>query len=227
MKIMIDAGHGKDTPGKRTVDGMKEYEFNSAVASKLKELLMLFEGVSVMFSHSDSSDVSLHVRTSRANSANVDLFVSIHANAHGNGRVWTSAEGIETFIYQTKPKEAAELAVKVQEALIQETKRKNRGVKTADFYVLEKTKMTAILCECGFMTNKVEAALLRTDAYRALCAKAIASGIASYYSLKKKKKTPTSTLYKVQVGAFAQKQHAINLAKELKKKGYDTIVVNE
>ncbi|TXC91041.1 N-acetylmuramoyl-L-alanine amidase [Metabacillus litoralis] len=227
MKIMIDAGHGKDTPGKRSVDGMKEYEFNSAVASKLKELLMLFEGVSVMFSHSDSSDVPLHVRTSRANSANVDLFVSIHANAHGNGRTWTSAEGIETFVYQTKPKEAAELAAKVQEELIRATKRKNRGVKAADFYVLEKTKMTAILCECGFMTNKEEAALLRTDAYRALCARSIANGIASYYSLKKKKQTPTSTLYKVQVGAFSQKQHAINLAKELKKKGYDTLVVNE
>lgn len=227
MKIMIDAGHGVDTPGKRSVDGMKEYEFNSAVANKLKELLLLFEGVSVLFSHSDSRDIPLHTRTSRANSANVGLFVSIHANAHGNGKKWTSAEGIETFIYQTKPKEAAELAAQVQKELIQTTKRKDRGVKAADFYVLEKTKMTAILCECGFMTNKEEAALLRSDAYRTLCAKAIANGIASYHSLKKQKQAANTTKYKVQVGAFTQKQHATNLAKELQRRGYDTIVVDE
>jgi N-acetylmuramoyl-L-alanine amidase len=32
MKIMIDAGHGSNTPGKRTPDGMREFEFNSAVS---------------------------------------------------------------------------------------------------------------------------------------------------------------------------------------------------
>jgi hypothetical protein len=43
MKIMIDAGHGYETPGKRTVDGMKEYEFNRAVANEMKNLFLTYE----------------------------------------------------------------------------------------------------------------------------------------------------------------------------------------
>ncbi|WP_226671497.1 N-acetylmuramoyl-L-alanine amidase [Metabacillus litoralis] len=222
---MIDAGHGVDTPGKRAVDGMKEYEFNSAVAHKLKEFLLMFKGISVLYAHSDSEDVPLHVRTNSANLHDVDLFISIHANAHGDGKDWTSAEGIETFVYQSKPKAATELATLVQAELVKKTKRKDRGVKTAKFYVLEKTKMTAILCECGFMTNKQEAALLRSDDYRTLCAKAIASGLSSYYNLSKVKPTPSTPIYKVQVGAFSHKQNATKLAKELKNKGYHAIIV--
>lgn len=225
MKIAIDAGHGYDTPGKRTVDGMKEYEFNRAVANEMKKLLMKYEGVTVLFTHSDQRDVALDERTTKANQKKVDVFISIHANAHGNGKQWTSAEGIETYVYTTKPKAATRLAQMVQNGLISSTKRKNRGVKTANFHVLKATSMTAILCECGFMTNKEEAALLQTSSFRLTCAKAIVDAIVKYYQLKKTKSTRSSSLYKVQVGAFSTKQNAETLAKELKSKGFDTLIV--
>ena len=223
MKIVIDAGHGFGTPGKRTVDGMREYEFNRAVASEMKKLLLNYEGVSVLFTHSDQRDVTLHERTTKANRENVDVFISIHANAYGNGKEWTSAEGIETYVYTTKPKASTQLAQLVQEELIQHTKRKNRGVKTANFHVLKATSMTALLCECGFMTNKAEASLLRTPHYRLTCAKAIVGAVVKYYKLTKR--TTASSLYKVQVGAFSTKDHAEALATELKSKGYETMIV--
>ena len=185
MRIMIDAGHGYSTPGKQTVDGMKEYEFNRAVAIEMKKIFTSYQGVTIYFSHSDEKDVPIIERTTMANQAKVDLFVSIHANAHGNGKGWTSAEGIETFVYISRPKTALGLASKVQAALIHRTGRKNRGVKSASFHVLKATKMTAILCECGFMTNKTEAKLLRTADYQKSCAKAIVEGIESYYKLSK------------------------------------------
>lgn len=51
MKIMLDAGHGPNTSGKRTPDGkMKEFEFNEAVAQFVKKELTAF-GVIVMNSH--------------------------------------------------------------------------------------------------------------------------------------------------------------------------------
>jgi N-acetylmuramoyl-L-alanine amidase len=229
MKVMIDAGHGYETDGKRTVDGMKEYEFNRAVAIETKKRLSEYEQVTVHFSHSDKIDVSLNERTRKANQANVDLFVSIHANAHGNGREWTSAEGIETYIHSSNPKTAYELAKIVQAHLVKRTSRKDRGVKTANFHVLKATKMTAILCECGFMTNKTEAKLLRTDNYRHACAEAIVHGIASYYKLKKKNNGnhPASNrvLHKVQLGAFAEKDHAFKLVEDLKKQGYEAVIV--
>lgn len=225
MKIAIDAGHGYETPGKRSIDGMKEYEFNRAVANQMKKLLVKYEGVTVLFTHSDQRDVPLNERTTKANKEKVDVFISIHANAHGNGNQWTSAEGIETYVYTTKPKTATRLAQMVQNELISSTKRKNRGVKTANFHVLKATSMTAILCECGFMTNKKEAALLQTSSYRLTCAKAIVDAIVKYYQLTKTKSTISSSLYKVQVGAFSNKQNAEALAKELKAKGYDTFIV--
>ena len=51
--------------------------------------------------------------------------------------------------------------------------------------MLRETKMTAILIECGFMTNEEEMKLLKTDAFRKACAEAIVKGIVENYQLKK------------------------------------------
>lgn len=178
MKIMLDAGHGPDTNGKRSPDGrLREFHFNSSVADELKKRLVL-DGHTVFFSHQSGKDVPLHERTQLANRLKADLFVSIHANAFGSA--FNSANGIETFTF-TKPLAASvKLAQVIQQSLILSTGRKDRGVKRADFAVLRDTKMPAVLVECGFMTNRTEAALLLSDAYRKSCARAIAFGIGRY-----------------------------------------------
>ncbi|HEY9577300.1 MAG TPA: N-acetylmuramoyl-L-alanine amidase [Pseudobacillus sp.] len=180
MRIMIDAGHGYSTSGKRTPDGMREFEFNQDVSiltrKKLEE-----KGISVSFSHSDQEDVPLDARVSKANRWKADLFLSIHANAYGDG--WNDANGIETFIHSSRPKQAEAVAKAIQQRLIALTGRKNRGVKTANFYVLRKTLMPAVLIEAGFMTNLEEAQLLRTASYRELCAQAIAEAVEKVYKL--------------------------------------------
>ncbi|WP_203363225.1 N-acetylmuramoyl-L-alanine amidase [Bacillus sp. REN10] len=181
MKLVIDAGHGFHTPGKRSPNGMREYECNREVTRLLKEELSIFPGVDIRFSHSDERDVPLAERTALANRWDADLFLSIHANAYGE--TWNQANGIETYIDPSRPQEAQALATLIQERLIQRTGRKNRGVKTAPFYVLRKTKMTAVLIELGFMTHLEEAQLLRTSHYQQQCAEAIAEAIISYYQL--------------------------------------------
>jgi len=235
VKIVIDAGHGYNTPGKRTPDGsLREWEFNSAVASLVEKELKNYENVQVLRVDdiTGNTDVSLKTRTDKANAWKANVYVSIHANAAGSG--WSSAEGIETFVYKTRPKEAVQLAAHVQNHLIRETGRKNRGVKAADFHVLRETKMTAILCECGFMTNIEEASLLKSDSYRKKCAEAIVQGLVEHYKLKKKaaaKPAPAKPaasnqkVYRVQVGAFADRKNAERLAEELKKKGYTVVIV--
>ena len=193
MRIVIDAGHGPDTPGKRSPDeSLREYQFNSAVARYVAdELLHGYEDVEILLTHDDSRDVSLRERTDRANAWKADVFVSIHANAYGAGG-WNDAKGIETFVYTTRPAAAVKLAEAVHRNLIRMTGRPDRGVKTANFHVLRETKMPAILVECGFMTNREEAALLKTDAYRRKCAEAIVAGIAEVYGLRKKSEQPAS-----------------------------------
>src|SRR5690606_23136602 len=96
------------------------------------------------------------------------------------------AQGIETYVYTSWPKAAVALANAVQRNLIRVTGRPDRGVKAADFHVLRETKMTAILVECGFMTNREECELLKSDSYRRKCATAIVQGIVETYGVKKK-----------------------------------------
>ncbi|MET1029711.1 N-acetylmuramoyl-L-alanine amidase family protein [Domibacillus tundrae] len=171
MKIVIDAGHGWTTPGKQTPDGMKEYEFNHETALFLRRELTF----DILFVHEDERDVPLAERVQKANEAYADLYISIHANAFGIG--WTKPHGIETYVHSSRPAKALSVANTVQRELIMATGRHDRGVKTANFYVLRKTKMPAILIEAGFMTNQTEAALLKTKAYRKTCAHAIASAL--------------------------------------------------
>ncbi|WP_034645159.1 N-acetylmuramoyl-L-alanine amidase [Bacillus methanolicus] len=228
MKIMLDAGHGYSTKGKRSPDGLREYEFNRSVANYARDLLQEYENVTVYFAHSDLKDVPLQERTDKANRLKVDCYVAIHANAYGN--TWNDAGGIETYVHTSKPLEAAKLAEKIQRNLVISTGLKDRGVKTADFHVLRETNMTAVLVECGFMTNRQEAKLLRSDVYRKTCAEAIVKGIADHYNLKKKPIQPPPAakgFYKVQAGAFKEKKHAEELAEQLRKDGYNPLVYFE
>ncbi|PQD96287.1 N-acetylmuramoyl-L-alanine amidase [Pradoshia eiseniae] len=224
MKIVLDAGHGFATLGKQTPDGMKEYEFNRAVAHYARNLLSGYDNLEVLFTHSDEQDVPLKGRTDMANRLGADCFLSIHANAAGDGK-WHEAEGIETFIHTSTPWDAHFLATAIQDQLIRLTGRKNRGVKTANFHVLRETTMTAILVECGFMTHKEESKLLQSESYRKQCATAIVQAVIQHYDLKKEMKASSKKLYKVQVGAFANKRGAEQLAAELQKLGFDTHII--
>ncbi len=244
MKIMLDAGHGYNTPGKRSPDGMREYEFNRAVANYARQLLANYKNVTVYFSHSDQRDVSLKARTDKANSLNVDIFVSIHANAFGSGG-WSTVGGIETFVYPTRPPAAYQLAQKIQRTLVISTGLENRGVKTADFHVLRETEMDALLVECGFMTNRNEIKLLRSETYRRTIAEGIVKALAEQFRLQLKANAapapaptptpaPSSTkssalankggLYKVQVGAFEDEENAQELAQRLRKAGFEVFI---
>ena len=245
MKIMLDAGHGYNTPGKRSPDGMREYEFNRAVANYAKQLLENYKNVTVYLSHSDQRDISLKARTDKANSLNVDIFVSIHANAFGGGD-WNNVSGIETYVYPTRPPVAFQLAQKIQRNLVISTGLENRGVKTADFHVLRETEMDAVLVECGFMTNRNDIKLLRSETYRRTVAEGIVKALAQQFSLQTKSNAapkpapapapPSSNSvaqakkdgqYKVQAGAFDNEENAKELAERLRKAGFEVYIDKE
>lgn len=186
MKIALDSGHSLFTAGKRTPDGMQEWSFNSVVASYIADELKGYIDVETLRvdDMTGTIDVPLSTRTTKANGEKADVYISVHANAFGTGG-WNNAQGIETFTYPTASRQSFVLAKLVQEELVKATKRNDRGIKTANFQVLRMTNMPAILVECGFMTNKEEAALLKSDAYRKTCASAIVKGLADMYGLKK------------------------------------------
>lgn len=182
MLIAIDAGHGHNTPGKRCPDdSMREHDFNTVVATKVCNILEI-NGIQTYRSDDETGniDVPLITRTNNINSRNADLCVSIHANA--NTGTWNTANGIETYIIARGGK-AEKLANIVQKKLVENTGRRDRGVKVSNLHMCRETKMPAILCECGFMDNREEAALLKSEEYRIKCAKSIAEGILEYLNI--------------------------------------------
>lgn len=199
--VYLDAGHGDNTPGKRTPifpsgvmrgQYMNERTFNDAVVLKTIELLKKYNVETVYVSSTGNPDVTLSTRTNTANThykkalvengtGNVKaLFVSIHANAFtGN---WGTAHGIEVF-YQKGNVEGQKAADLILKQLITATKLTNRGIKNDNLHITRESVMPAVLCECGFMDNLTEASLLITDAYRQICAEAIVKGVISYLGL--------------------------------------------
>jgi N-acetylmuramoyl-L-alanine amidase len=202
--ILIDPGHGAETPGKRSPDGtLREYEFNRNVARRLVKKLQT-SGFDARLTVNDDTDMPLIQRTNQARDVKRQgydvLLVSIHANAAGEG--WSTANGIETYTND----QAEKLAQIIQRRLIAETGLRDRGVKRADLHITRETAkygIPGVLCELGFMTNRDECMLLKTDAYREKCATAIAKAICEYYGVPFKTSTenpqPEKTVDKVSI----------------------------
>lgn len=188
--IAIDAGHGVNTPGKRTPlfkDGsfMRENEFNRGVADYLDSELHRC-GFRTLIVTPELDDISLSTRVNRANEGKADAYISIHANAFGSD--WNEVCGVESYVYTGIGKESYgyKFVEMVHRGLVGECKGRDRGVKWNDFFVLRETDMLAVLVECGFMTNLKEAELLRSDEYRRKCARGICKGICEFYGVEYK-----------------------------------------
>lgn len=175
-KVAVNKGHGMKTQGKQTPDGYKEYLFNHQVIEFI-EMLLIINGYDVQPCYTKSSvkELTLTQIAKVANASQADYFISVHYNAFSVG--WNDAVGgIETYYYNSGKK----LAEYIHKELIKGTPLKNRGVKRANFTVLKNTSMPAVLVECGFMTNRNEAKLMKSLGYQYECAEEIVAGICLY-----------------------------------------------
>ncbi|CAG9608068.1 N-acetylmuramoyl-L-alanine amidase [Pseudoneobacillus rhizosphaerae] len=225
LKISLSAGHDFHTPGKRTPDGMPEWVFNSVVVKYMMTLLAEYQDVAVLRldDPTGQKDISLAERSDRSVSWGAHVHIDIHANAYGSG--WNEANGIETFVYKHTELESSKLANVVQENLIKYTGLKSRGVKEGNFHMIRETKAKAkILVEAGFMTNKKEAALLKSDEYRNTVAKAIVDALVAIYGLKKKQ---VGKQYRLKSGPFPTKEQAEKVAADIRKNHKITIHIVE
>lgn len=141
MRIGLDLGHGVGQD--RGAEGFVTEEsiinsVGSLVISKLKTLG--YSVLEVRPQHANSISDSLIQRVDKANQNDVDLYVSIHANA-GGGR------GSEVFTYRGLEVKAARDVVNNLASLgfI------NRGIKSAPLYVINKTEAPSILIEICFV----------------------------------------------------------------------------
>lgn len=194
--VAWDAGHGSNTSGKRTPDGYREHWINVKVAyygmSYLRE-----RGFSVYkvgwddTDAKDDTDVNIARRQQLVKDARCRICVSTHANAHGTGKEYTVAKGAETYIHKgkEKKKDSEKIAKAIQRELVKGTMQQNRGVKKQNFAMCNCQAMeveAAVLVEIGFMTNKYEAELMKTDAFCKEQGEDIARGILIYFGIEDK-----------------------------------------
>ena len=210
IKIAIDAGHGSSTAGKRTPPMPKDIKINDKLTIKKGEQFREhYANVGVAYfleqelqrcgfttmrtgwddnNAFDDPDTPLADRQKAIALGNCDYSISIHFNAHGDGKTFNSAEGVGVFIHDKYQGQSKKLAEVVMKHLAQGTKQKNRGVKADNLAMCNCNNLdvkAAILCELAFMTNEYEAVnLMANEAYWKECAQEICKGICEYTGIK-------------------------------------------
>lgn len=162
--VLLDSGHGIDTPGKRSPDGViKEWEYTKELALAIADELRS-EDINVVLIKPEDEDVPLAERVKRVNEiarTNKAILVSIHLNAAGDGLQWKNASGWECYTCkgQTESDVLAECFCnaareKLKDKQLRTDDSDGDSDKEADFYLLKHTKCPAILTENLFMDSK-------------------------------------------------------------------------
>lgn len=177
MKILIDNGHGDNTPGKRSPDGkLLEWQYTRRVA-KVVAARLDRAGYDVELLTPENYDVRLIERVHRANvkaqsrgRKNV-IVVSIHCNAAGSNGEWMKATGWEAWTSpgRTDSDTLAECLYQAAEKnligqVIREYKPQDKERdKEARFTMLQDTLCPAVLTENFFMDNRKDVKYLLSD----------------------------------------------------------------
>ena len=189
--VVVDAGHGGTDPGKVGVDGSLEKDINLAVAERLKtyleqddlKVIMTRETDTGLYSEADSRKkmADMKKRCEIIEESGADLVVSIHQNSYHE----ESVSGGQVFYYRDSSKGKA-LAEILQDRFDYVLGDQNRRLPKANgnYYLLLHVKCPIVIVECGFLSNRKEAALLNSGEYQDKLAYTIHMGIMEYLNKK-------------------------------------------
>lgn len=180
--VIIDPGHGGADSGALGPGGLREADVALSIGRLVGEALAR-EGVRAVLTRADDTTVALEDRPDLAQRNGGIVFVSVHANASRD----PASAGTETY-YRTPESQA--LAALVQGEVVQALGEPDRGVRTADFYVLVNTPMPSVLVEVAFISNPKEEALLRDPAVQRRVAEAIARAVVRFLAAERQAAVP-------------------------------------
>ena len=173
LTIILDNGHGSNTPGKCSPDkSLLEYKWAREIVDMLiKELKALgFNAVKLV---PEDIDISLKERVRRANQIYKDtnkqaILISVHCNAAGANGKWHTANGWSVFVSQNASKNSKRLAKDLYEQAEKRGLKGNRSVPKEKYWVqslamCRDTNCPAVLTENMFQDNKADVQLLLSD----------------------------------------------------------------
>ena len=193
ITVIVDAGHGGFDGGAVAGDGTVEKDINLSIALKLGEMLSVI-GYNVVYTRTtdtgtddlDDDNISSRKKSDLNNRLELmygfsdAVFVSIHLNKFTSG----SAKGAQVF-YSPNNELSKTLGESIQSSVISLVQPENKRVcKKAgkDIYLLNEAPLSAVIVECGFLSNSEELVLLKDEEYQFKMAFAVLDGILKYYS---------------------------------------------
>lgn len=226
-KVWIDAGHGGRDSGAQG-NGIKEAAVTLALAKAARDYLVReYDNVEVRLSREEDTSMSLAERTQAANKWGAAVLLSIHINSAAQ-----IAEGFESFVYTGVNARTKSLQNVLHRKIAAVIGFKDRGQKQANFHMLRESAMPAVLTECGFINNPAEARFMNNPEWLLKVSRAHAEGLAEWLGLKKKAAAPAAAkpaakLWRVQVGAYEDRNNAEKLLADLQRSGYKPYIVEE
>ena len=239
-KVYLGIGHGGSDPG-AVANGIKEKDANLVIGLAAGTELER-HGVEVMLSRTTDITEGTSAKAKECNVFDPDLAADLHNNAGGGD----GAEVFHSITYGTG-EDLAENILEEIEAIGQNS----RGAKTrksssgGDYYgFIRGTNCPAVIVECAFLDNKKDVQIIDTKAEQKAMGVAIAKGFlktlkvpykapdtTTQQTITKKPEPiapvqPSGTSYRVQVGAFGKKAHAMSKMEAVKAAGFEAYVVS-
>lgn len=246
IKVALDAGHGGNDAGAQYKDRLEKNDvlaLTKAVGNILEQ-----NGIEVFFVRENDEYETPFQKAMDANNSDADLLVSIHRNSSEYSNQYS---GIQTLVFSDDGIRA-DLARNINSEL-ENLGFTNIGVEErTNLVILRRTKMPAALVEVGFINTDVDNSLFDAnfDAIAQGIAKGILDTIDSHMTIESgdinnnivetttlstpESKHPisqqeeyTDALYRVQVGAFRNKENSDRLLNALLIEGFPAFVVHE
>jgi N-acetylmuramoyl-L-alanine amidase len=174
--LCIDPGHGGEDGGAQTAEGVLESTLNLDIALRLDALAGLYGLQTVLTRTGESVEypeeanttarrkiADQHNRVELINSLSNAVLISIHQNCFPDSRpcgcqvLYADTEGSEAFGKLTHDMLCLSLCP---------DNRRVAAPASDSIYLMQNVSCTAILIECGFLSNQREASLLTTESYR-------------------------------------------------------------
>ena len=212
-KLVIDLGHGGSDPGEVGQNKTHEANIVLAIGKILNELLKSYD-LDFKFTRLSDRHISLNERAKIANDFKADYFLSIHINSATD----SSVRGVEVWQYSNKNDKLNKFSNGLCEDVAKIFNVRNRGVKLSQkLSVLKNTNMPAALIEVDFISNVNAEKDLNISSNIKAVALAIRDNLIDLFGLEA---VTSDVLYKVCIGAFKDKNNAINQVILAKDKGF-------
>ena len=196
MIILIDNGHGINTPGKCSPDGrFKEYAWAREIAKMLYNRLK--DSYTTKLITPEDVDISLATRVKRVNDVCLEhgaknvLLISIHTDAAGADGKWHNARGFSARVGTNASSRSKKLASCLWSRAIEMGLKGNRCVPNEKYiaqnlYILKYTHCPAVLTENLFQDNKEDVDFLLSAEGKKKIVDMHVKGIIDYINYAKK-----------------------------------------